>query len=91
MLQLSVECHRKDGDEGGEAFPVRFGWPQAMREVIEVVDWWPGEGHCYFRLRANDGGVYILRHNEEMDFWELVFFERGTAAPVVQAGNSRPD
>ena len=71
MLQVCVECQKTDG----EAFPVRFGWPEAMREVLEVDDWWPGDDHCYFRVRASDGNVYILRHNELADNWELVFFE----------------
>ncbi len=26
-----------------------------MREAIEILDRWPGEGHCYYRLRADDG------------------------------------
>jgi hypothetical protein len=71
VLQLCVECQTT----AGEAFPVRFGWPQAMREVLEVDDWWPGDDHCYFRVRASDGGMYILRHNELADIWELTFFE----------------
>jgi hypothetical protein len=71
MLQLCVECLGNTG----EAFPTRFGWPDAMREVLEVDDWWPGDDHCYFRVLASDGGRYILRHNEVADSWELIFYE----------------
>ena len=83
MLQLCVECETTDG----EAFPVRFGWPHAMREVVEVDDWWPGEDHCYFRVRATDGGIYILRHNEVLDSWELVFYE--TSKPHAATAEPR--
>jgi hypothetical protein len=83
VLQVCVECQKRAGDE---LFPVRFGWPKAMREVLEVDDWWPGEDHCYFRVRASDGAMYILRHNESADSWELVFFE--TPVPAASGGRS---
>jgi hypothetical protein len=86
VLQLCVECQKTDG----EAFPVRFGWPQAMREVLEVDDWWPGDDHCYFRVRASDGNVYILRHNEPADSWELIFFESPQPHDLTPGGGARP-
>jgi hypothetical protein len=60
--------------------PVRFGWPGRMREVIERIDAWAGEDHRYFRVRADDGAVYILRHDLRADRWELTFFR---AEPVA--------
>jgi hypothetical protein len=69
-----VECRP---DARGESVPRRFGWRGAMREVVEVVDRWPGEGHRYFRVRDDTGAVLILRHDTARDAWRLVFFESG--------------
>ena len=48
--------------------------------VAEVLDRWDGDAHRYFRLRADDGCVYILRHDLRGDFWELRFFRNESAA-----------
>jgi hypothetical protein len=54
--------------------PLRFGWPGRLREVVERIDAWEGEDHRYFRVRADDGSVCILRHDLRDDRWELTFF-----------------
>jgi hypothetical protein len=45
-----------------------------MREVVDRIDAWQGEDHRYFRVRADDRCVYILRHDRCADRWELTFF-----------------
>lgn len=69
-------------DPRGER-PDRFGWPGRMRRVAEVLDGWEGEGHRYFRLRADDGGIYILRHDLSLDNWQITFFQRGAATDLA--------
>jgi len=54
--------------------PLRFGWSGRLREVVERIDAWEGEDHRYFRVRADDGSVCILRHDLRDDRWELTFF-----------------
>jgi hypothetical protein len=68
---LVVECSAEPGR--GEV-PVRFGWPGRMRRVVEVLDCWEDESHRDFRLRGDDGGLYILRHELRRDQWELHAF-----------------
>ena len=69
-----VECerHPSRGD-----LPGRFGWPGRMRRVVEVLDAWEGHDHRYFRLRAEDGAIYILRHDRGSDRWQIHFFRAG--------------
>jgi hypothetical protein len=43
-------------------------------EVVEVIDRWLGPDHRYFKLKGDDGGQYILRHDEPSDRWELIQF-----------------
>jgi hypothetical protein len=57
---------------------VRFGWPGQLREVVEQLDTWEGEDHRYFRVRADDGAVYILRYDLNADRWQLHFFREGS-------------
>ena len=71
-LQVSWErgCH---GDEE----PCRFWLGAREVEVIEVLDLWPSEEYRYFKLRGDDDGVYILRHDHRTDRWELTLFDSG--------------
>ncbi len=54
--------------------PSRFRIGQSYREVREVLDRWPGEDYLYLKVRADDGGIYILRRQEEAAGWELVVY-----------------
>jgi len=64
-------------DLARRSVPVRFGVPGGrMQEVESVLDWWPGEGHRYFRVRVSDGAEYVLRHDLETDSWRFDFFQR---------------
>ncbi len=71
MGRFQVECRAEDWGR----VPERFGRPGEMREVTEIVDRWPGEGYCYFRVIADDGSVYILRHDEGSDSWLIHLFD----------------
>jgi hypothetical protein len=73
-LILKVECYA--GYKADER-PLRFT-PQSSDsrtfEVKEVLDQWYGVDYRCFRVRADDGGVYILRHDERGDIWTLSAF-----------------
>ncbi len=45
-----------------------------MFEVSEVEDQWYSPAAMYFRVRANDGNFYVLRHDETSDAWTLDAF-----------------
>ncbi|HXF92644.1 MAG TPA: hypothetical protein VNK46_07790 [Nitrospiraceae bacterium] len=36
-------------------------------EVLEVLDWWSGRDHRYFKVQGDDGGLYILRYDALSD------------------------
>jgi hypothetical protein len=72
-LPLRVECA---ADERGEEIPRRFFFGERAVEVQEVLDSWLGEGHRYFKLRADDDATYVLREDELGRSWELVMFQR---------------
>jgi len=71
ISSLKVECH---AGYRGEETPRRFYLHGRCFEVDELLDCWLGPGHRYFKVIANDGGVYILRHDAGHDLWELTMF-----------------
>ena len=81
-LPVDVVCH---AGYRGEETPRRFGLSGAEIEIAEVVDRWLAPNHRYFKVRDHDGHVYILRHDDAAERWELTFFRRGAqgAAPTA--------
>jgi hypothetical protein len=70
-LDVQVECY---AGYRGEETPRRFNIGDRRVEVVEVIDRWLGPDHRYFKLKGDDGGQYILRHDEPSDRWELIQF-----------------
>jgi len=75
-LKLHVECYA--GFKADER-PVQFrfcGKRARTFKVEEVVDQWYGLGYRCFKVRADDGNLYVLRHNESEDLWVLDSFRQ---------------
>ncbi len=72
-MDLEVECH---AGYRGEETPRRIELGSRRVEVVDVIDRWYGPDHRYFKLRGDDGAIYLLRHDEAADRWELTMFER---------------
>lgn len=78
-MELRVECH---AGHRGEETPRRLWLGDRKVEVEEVVDRWYGPDHRYFKLRGDDGALYLVRHDEPADRWELTLFQREGPAPL---------
>ena len=71
---LYVECYA--GYKADER-PLRFSQNGSQNlEVVEVLDQWYGVGYRCFKVLADDGNTYILRHKEKADEWVLDSFRR---------------
>ena len=73
-IEIHVECYA--GHRAVER-PQRFTFGQRNIEVEEIIDQWQGPDYRYFKLKGDDGGIYILRHDETADRWELTMFDAG--------------
>ncbi len=77
-LYLNVDCY--SGYKADER-PLRFSFADKPHgrviEVREVLDQWYGIGYHCFRVLADDGDFYILRHQQAEDSWVLDSFRRG--------------
>ncbi len=75
-MHLTVECH---AGYRGEETPRRLVLGERRVEVVDVIDRWYGPDHRYFKLRGDDGAVYLVRHDEPADRWELTVFQQDEA------------
>lgn len=73
-LAIRVECH---AGHRGEETPRRLWIDERRVEVVEVLDRWLAPDHRYFKVRGDDGDVYIVRHDAAADRWEMTMFQRG--------------
>ncbi len=71
-MDVRVECY---AGHRGEETPRRFHLGSRAVAVAEVLDRWLAPSHRYFKLRGDDGALYILRHDPESGRWELSLFE----------------
>jgi hypothetical protein len=71
MTKVRVECY---AGYRGDQRPVRFMLGEQGYQVREIEDQWYSPGAIYFRVLAEDGNLYVLRHDEVQDVWRLEGF-----------------
>jgi len=71
MSDIHVSCY--SGYRADER-PQRFTLKGREFEVNEVDGQWYSPDAIYFRVLANDGNYYVLRHDEGQDSWTLDAF-----------------
>lgn len=61
-MRLQVQCY--SGRKADER-PIRFRLGEIDYMVEEIVDQWYGPHDQFFKVRADDGNLYILRQNKD--------------------------
>ena len=56
--------------------PCRFVLEGHSYEVLEVLDQWYGPDSHYFKVKADDQNLYILRYHSVLEKWTLESFRR---------------
>lgn len=74
MVKVSITVQTYSGYKADEK-PISFTVVDRKFEVREILDQWRGEDHTYFKVIADDGNLYIIRHNKEADDWEMVMMD----------------
>jgi len=72
MIGLKVETFP---GEAGTDMIRRFRLGERTREVTENIDQWYGAGYRYFKVKADDGNLYILHFDEARRDWDLTMFK----------------
>lgn len=75
MSRILLKVETYSGYRADER-PTSFAIGKKVLRVEEILDRWYGEGYAYFKLRADDGYTYIIRHEMNDDQWELHRMEK---------------
>jgi hypothetical protein len=77
-MQVQIETYV---GEGGAERLRQFCLDSRVIEVVDNIDQWYGAKYRYVKVRSCDGDVYILRHSEAGDEWELTMYQRSRSVP----------
>jgi hypothetical protein len=74
-MKVEVDCY--SGRKGDER-PVRFWLDDRPYAVQELLDQWYGPEDAFYKVRADDGNLYILRQQTSSPDgpWYLVSFRQ---------------
>jgi hypothetical protein len=74
-MRLQVECC--SGRKADER-PIRFRLDERDYVIEEVLDQWNGSDGNFYKVRADDGNLYILRQQTSVPegAWDLVSFRQ---------------
>jgi hypothetical protein len=76
-MQVQIES-----DAGGGVEKLRrFRLGGRCIEVIENIDRWFGPDYCYFKVKGDDGCLYVLRLDEARNECELTMFQTAHVHP----------
>ncbi|MDH4321791.1 MAG: hypothetical protein OEV73_09885 [Desulfobulbaceae bacterium] len=73
-IDIRVEC---EAGYDGEETPCSFSLCRRSRQVTQVLDRWLAGDHRNFKVKGDDGGLYVLRHVMTADRWELTLYAGG--------------
>jgi len=71
---IKVECY---AGYTGEETPRVLVLGDRRVAVVDVIDRWLAPDHRYFKIRGDDGNLYIVRQDVASGEWTLTMFERG--------------
>ena len=80
-MRVTVEL---DGASEQEGRPAAFQLGETRYSVQEVLDRWFGTESTYFKVRAGDGNLYILRQYFSTGEWALESFRREDRDPTYR-------
>ena len=71
LLEIGVECY---AGHRGEQTPRTLILGDRRIGVAEVLDAWLAPDYRYFKVKGEDGAIYLVRHDERSGTWELTLF-----------------
>jgi len=68
---MYIEVETYSGYKADE-YPRKFWLGEKQLEIMDIEDRWYSPGSSYFKVFADDGKTYIIKHNTKSDNWEMV-------------------
>ncbi|MEC7641868.1 MAG: hypothetical protein VYC17_06915 [Nitrospinota bacterium] len=82
---IKVKCY--SGIKVNER-PVSFSLYHHAYQVCEIIDRWYGKNSVHFKVKADDGNIYLLKYDEWQDKWDLVFYQNPRKLKILLPQNS---
>ncbi len=79
VIPVKVEVSAYSGYKANER-PERFVLAGHGYRVEEVVDQWYGPDSTYFKVRADDRNLYILKYCHASEEWTLESYRRASTS-----------
>jgi len=73
---IRVQCY---AGYRAEQEPIAFWLGDRKLAVLAIVDRWFAPTQRWFRVEAEDGHVYVLRHDESSGQWDIAAFTRSAS------------
>lgn len=67
-MKIQVECY---AGYRGEEEPRAFTLGGTRLAIVAILDRWMAPEHRYFKVKAEDGRSFVLRHDTSSGDWEL--------------------
>ncbi len=67
-FEIEVSCY--SGFRYGER-PITFKLLNRTFTIEEILDQWYGPDYLYFKVRADDGKIYLMKYDRGKDQWYL--------------------
>jgi hypothetical protein len=77
-MKIQVECY---AGHRAEEEPRAFTLGATRFTVVEILDRWMAPEHRYFKVKAQDGRTFVLRHDTASGDWELAALVGTEPAP----------
>lgn len=89
VVSATLRVHCYAGHKADER-PVRFELGDRVHFIEEIIDRWYGPSDSFFKVRADDGNLYILSHPafSRNDNWRLESFPKRDTRSRGSCGGS---
>ena len=77
-----IKVHCYSGHRINER-PVSFFLRHQVYQVEEILDRWYSENSVYFKIKANDENIYLLKYDELNDEWDMIFYQNPRKLDVL--------
>jgi NADH:ubiquinone oxidoreductase subunit C len=69
---ITIECYLEKNSNGRPAAFSLMGHPYKVKEIIDT---WHAKVAVYYKIKAQDDNIYLLKYDERQAQWDLVFFQ----------------
>lgn len=69
--------------------PAAFSLMGRPYKVKEIIDTWHAKVAVYFKVKAEDDNIYLLKYDERQEQWDLVFFQNPRKLDILLPPESR--